>query len=250
MASLPRPASRPQKRSDFQTSAPRSRNASGSRSMPGRRSPGSRPKRRSRTVRRDLARTAVAMRSRRVSRMRRCRSRSQTGWPIARLPGCTPQPSLPSGGTSVRRSTSGSARAAGSGATCAEISPKDRRTSRWPVHAHRAAHARRRIEQERAERAVLERTAHHHAVPRRREPRHLDLDVVLVGPEPVRVGEDLAARPACSCAAASPIFIALSKCSTRIASRTPDARGSRRRPPRTPRGSRVSRAGPTGMPPP
>ena len=80
---------------------------------------------------------------------------------------------------------------AGSGATCAEISPNERRTSRWPVHAHRGAHHPGIVQQERAERAVLERAAHHHPVPRRREPRHLDLRLVLIGPEPMRVVEHL-----------------------------------------------------------
>ena len=71
---------RGQKRRDFQTSSPRSTIESGSTSTCSGRSPGSRRSTRSSSVRRPRARaTAEPMRSRRVSRMRRCRSRSQVG---------------------------------------------------------------------------------------------------------------------------------------------------------------------------
>ncbi len=161
--------------------------------------------------------SAFAVRSRRVSRMRRCRSRSQVGWPIAGPPTCRVSPPRC---TSVRRSTSGSASASGSGAAWAAISPNDRRTSRLPVQAHGRAHDPVGVEQERAERAVLERAAHDHAVPGRREPGHLHLRVVLVATRTSAGSSKTSPAPSMLRAACSPILIALSKCSTRIGPNT------------------------------
>ena len=182
----------------------------------------------------------------RVCRMRRCRSRSQVGWPITGS-GLMPTSSLTGDqraevdlGIRQRRPgpaapARGSTRTTGGRRAAIAIDTLDRST---PSASSRNAQNERSSSEPRT-------TIRSHVGA---NPAIWICDVVLVRPEPVRVVEHRVRRPAC-CARRPPPSSARCRSAPRASDRTPGDRGARRRRPRTRPGIAVSSVGPTGMPP-